>query len=80
MSPCPDCARPQGRRGVPTLRDDGAKRRRRAGSWIAMVPILLIVPFMVCRTLIEERMLADALPGYADYMRRVRSRIVPSVW
>jgi protein-S-isoprenylcysteine O-methyltransferase Ste14 len=50
------------------------------GSWIAMVPILLIVPLMVRRTLIEERMLVSALPGYADYMRRVRSRIVPSVW
>jgi protein-S-isoprenylcysteine O-methyltransferase Ste14 len=35
---------------------------------------------MVRRTLIEERMLARALPGYADYMRRVRSRIVPGVW
>ena len=47
------------------------------GSWIAIVPILLIVPFMVRRTLIEERMLADALPGYVGYMQRVRSRIVP---
>ena len=50
------------------------------GSWIAMVPILLIVPFMGRRTLVEERMLASALPGYVDYMRRVRSRIVPGVW
>ena len=50
------------------------------GSWLAIVPILLIVPFMVRRTLIEERMLARALPGYADYMLRVRSRIVPGVW
>ena len=50
------------------------------GSWIAILPILLIVPFMVRRTLIEERMLAGALPGYANYMQRVRSRIVPGVW
>ena len=50
------------------------------GSWIAIVPILLIVPFMVRRTLIEERMLATELPGYASYMQRVRSRIVPGVW
>ena len=50
------------------------------GSWIAIVPILLIVPFMVRRTLIEERMLVSALPGYAVYMQRVRSRIVPGVW
>ncbi len=50
------------------------------GSRIAVVPILLIVPFMVRRTLIGERMLASALPGYAHDMRRVRSRIVPGVW
>ena len=50
------------------------------GSWMAIVPMLLIVPFMVRRTLIEERMLASALPGYASYMQRVRSRIVPGVW
>jgi protein-S-isoprenylcysteine O-methyltransferase Ste14 len=45
-----------------------------------MAPILLMAPLMVRRTLIEERMLARALPGYTDYMRRVRSRIVPGVW
>ena len=50
------------------------------GSWIAMVPTLLMVLLMVRRTLNEERMLARALPGYADYMRQVRSRIVPGVW
>ena len=50
------------------------------GSWIAIVPILLIVPVIVRRTLIEERMLAGALPGYEGYMQRVRSRFVPGVW
>jgi protein-S-isoprenylcysteine O-methyltransferase Ste14 len=33
------------------------------GSWIAIVPILLIVPFLVRRTLIEERMLESAPPA-----------------
>lgn len=47
------------------------------GSWIVMAPILLMAPPMVRRTLIGERMLARALPGYADYMRQVRSRIDP---
>jgi protein-S-isoprenylcysteine O-methyltransferase Ste14 len=50
------------------------------GSWIAMVPILLMLPLMVRRTLIEERMLANALPGYTEYMRQVRFRIIPGVW
>jgi protein-S-isoprenylcysteine O-methyltransferase Ste14 len=50
------------------------------GSWIAMAPTLLMAPLMVRRTLIEERMLARSLPGYADYMWRVRTRIVLGVW
>jgi protein-S-isoprenylcysteine O-methyltransferase Ste14 len=50
------------------------------GSWIAIAPTLIIVPLMIRRTLIEERMLARALPGYAAYMRRVQSRIIPGVW
>ena len=50
------------------------------GSWIAMTPILLMLPLMVRRTLIEESMLARALPGYTDYMPRVRWRIVPGIW
>jgi protein-S-isoprenylcysteine O-methyltransferase Ste14 len=45
-----------------------------------MAPILLMAPLMVRRTLIEESMLANALPGYTDYMQRVRSRIVPGIW
>jgi protein-S-isoprenylcysteine O-methyltransferase Ste14 len=40
----------------------------------------MIAPFIVRRTLIEERLLASALSGYADYMLRVRSRMVPGVW
>ena len=50
-----------------------------AESWIAIVPILLMVPFMVRRILIEERMIASAPPGYANYTQRVRSRIVPGI-
>ena len=50
------------------------------GSWIAMAPIPLMLPLMVRRTLIEESMLANALPGYADYTQRVRPRIVPGIW
>ena len=31
-----------------------------------MLPILLMLPLMVRRTLIEERMPANALPGYTS--------------
>ena len=44
------------------------------------IEILLMLPLMVRRTLIEERMLASALPGYTEYTRQVRFRIIPGVW
>ena len=45
---------------------------------------LLLVPAMgatlALRLVEEERTLADRLPGYAAYRRRVRWRLVPGVW
>jgi protein-S-isoprenylcysteine O-methyltransferase Ste14 len=29
---------------------------------------------------LEERTLADELPGYRDYISRVRYRLIPGVW
>jgi protein-S-isoprenylcysteine O-methyltransferase Ste14 len=50
------------------------------GSWwgVAMSP-LFIVLFAV-RAKIEERALIAGLPGYADYVARVRYRLVPGLW
>jgi protein-S-isoprenylcysteine O-methyltransferase Ste14 len=45
---------------------------------IAIAP-LLIVLFAV-RAVIEERALVAGLPGYADYIIRVRARLIPGVW
>jgi protein-S-isoprenylcysteine O-methyltransferase Ste14 len=28
----------------------------------------------------EEKMLVDELDGYAEYLKKVRSRLVPGVW
>lgn len=50
------------------------------GSWVAILPMLLSVPFIVRRTLIEEQMLQQGLPGYTDYMKKVRYRLVPGLW
>jgi protein-S-isoprenylcysteine O-methyltransferase Ste14 len=50
------------------------------GSWWG----LLAVPFYVAgiggRAVGEERMLRQALPGYDDYARRVRFRLIPGLW
>jgi protein-S-isoprenylcysteine O-methyltransferase Ste14 len=50
------------------------------GSWwgLAAAPVLTAV--LALRAVLEERTLTAGLEGYADYMRRVRYRLVPGVW
>jgi protein-S-isoprenylcysteine O-methyltransferase Ste14 len=35
---------------------------------------------LAVRAVMEERTLADALPGYRDYEARVRYRLIPAIW
>jgi protein-S-isoprenylcysteine O-methyltransferase Ste14 len=50
------------------------------GSWWGLSVMTAIVPVLVWRLLHEERVLAERLPGYRDYLTRVPWRLVPSVW
>lgn len=50
------------------------------GSWWAFVGSAVGLLITVVRTVLEERVLTAALPGYAAYTRRVRSRLVPGIW
>ena len=50
------------------------------GSWWGLVLSLVLIVALAWRAVNEERALRDELPGYADYMRRVRYRLVPQVW
>ena len=50
------------------------------GSRWALLPAALGVVVLVVRTALEDGTLQAELPGYADYTRRVRSRLVPHVW
>jgi protein-S-isoprenylcysteine O-methyltransferase Ste14 len=50
------------------------------GSWWSLALILPLVPVLLWRLLDEEKILQRDLPGYTDYMRRVRARLVPLVW
>jgi protein-S-isoprenylcysteine O-methyltransferase Ste14 len=50
------------------------------GSWWGLAVVVLIVPVLAWRLLDEERVLARDLPGYAEYMGKVRYRLVPYVW
>jgi protein-S-isoprenylcysteine O-methyltransferase Ste14 len=50
------------------------------GSWWGLLPLVALSPVMVWRILDEERLLSKDLPGYAEYTRRVRYRLLPYVW
>jgi protein-S-isoprenylcysteine O-methyltransferase Ste14 len=49
-------------------------------SWPALVIGLVDAILFVLRTSMEDRTLQAELPGYADYTRQVRYRLVPGIW
>ncbi len=49
-------------------------------SWWSMPPALAYVGLVLRRTIIEDRFLLEKLPGYRDYARGVRYRLVPGIW
>jgi protein-S-isoprenylcysteine O-methyltransferase Ste14 len=49
-------------------------------SWPALAVGPLLTIWFVVRTALEDATLRRELPGYADYARRVRFRLVPGVW
>jgi protein-S-isoprenylcysteine O-methyltransferase Ste14 len=50
------------------------------GSYWAFVPIAFGAVLLILRTVLEDRLLLDALPGYADYVAKTRWRLVPMVF
>lgn len=50
------------------------------GSYWGLLMIVPIVATLAWRLLDEERVLRRDLPGYVDYCRRVRYRLIPGVW
>ena len=50
------------------------------GSYWGLVPLAAMMPFLLWRLFDEERFLARKLPGYTEYQKRVRHRLVPFVW
>jgi protein-S-isoprenylcysteine O-methyltransferase Ste14 len=50
------------------------------GSGWALVIVLAITASTVVRTAREDITLQDELPGYAEYARRVRYRLLPGLW
>jgi len=46
-------------------------------GFVGLIPFFILIG---ARTLGEESVLNDELPGYRDYARRVRYRLLPGVW
>jgi protein-S-isoprenylcysteine O-methyltransferase Ste14 len=49
-------------------------------SWGAIYISLVTVLLIVLRTTLEDRTLQAELPGYAEYARQVRYRLLPGIW
>ncbi|HTM56219.1 MAG TPA: isoprenylcysteine carboxylmethyltransferase family protein [Pirellulales bacterium] len=50
------------------------------GSWWALIPAAIASALLILRTRWEDDTLQAELPGYQDYTRRVRYRLIPGVW
>src|SRR5262245_59138295 len=50
------------------------------GSYWGLLPLAAMMPFLVWRLFDEERFLAGNLPGYTEYQKKVRHRLVPFLW
>jgi protein-S-isoprenylcysteine O-methyltransferase Ste14 len=50
------------------------------GSYWGMVPLVATMPFLIWRLFDEEKLLAENLPGYVEYRKKVRHRLVPGIW
>ena len=50
------------------------------GALWALIPGITATVLMIIRTSLEDGMLQAELPGYQDYVQKVRYRLVPGIW
>ncbi len=50
------------------------------GSYAAALAAIMVLLLMSARIRLEENFLLRNLPGYGDYTRRVRWRLIPGIW
>ena len=50
------------------------------GSFWTIIPVIVALIVAVIRTALEDKTLQEELPGYRDYVRRVRYRLIPGVF
>lgn len=49
-------------------------------SYAGLIALIAPLALLIARALVEEKVLQETLPGYSDYMERVRYRLVPFIW
>ncbi len=50
------------------------------GSWWALIAVGVQVLFLIIRTALEDQLLQNELPGYAEYAKQTLYRLIPGVW
>ena len=50
------------------------------GSWYALISMAVYPVVIVVRLTAEEELLTKELPGYADYKKKVKYRLLPFIW
>ncbi len=49
-------------------------------SWWSFIPVVAVTVVFIIRTALEDRTLHNELPGYAEFARQTRYRLIPGVW
>jgi protein-S-isoprenylcysteine O-methyltransferase Ste14 len=49
-------------------------------SYAATIGVSVVLASLIVRIAVEEKTLRETLPGYPEYMQRVRYRLIPGVW
>lgn len=50
------------------------------GSWWAFIPVFVLFVLVIIRTTLEDLTLHKELPGYSEYAKTTRFRLLPRVW
>ena len=50
------------------------------GSVISFIILFAYIPIIIKRIRNEEQVLAEGLPGYREYMEKVKDRLIPFIW
>ena len=50
------------------------------GSWYALIAFAFYPAIIIVRLTDEENLLIQELPGYAEYMKKVKFRLIPFIW